>query len=687
LKQVLRILAIAYSGYLLLVLLVLTPALNLAPPWLVKQYLGRELKTEIVWFNPFTLSLELRRTELPEHDGSRFLSLDRARVDLSLASLWSGALVFDEVDIDKFYVHVIELADGAFNFSDMIPPADPQPAPTEPAGIPAVTIQRFDFDAEAMVFTSRARAKPASTKLSAIAIKVDGLSTVHEEGKPYTLDATGENGGQLKWVGEISIPGAYSEGTLTLTDIALRPLWQFAEDRLAFELAAGRASIAGRYRVDWNNELDYRVTRGEVSLHDIAILPQAPQDLPDTSLALGSLTLAGIELDGAARHMTAESLAVGELAISGWSEGDQISLVRLFAGDPPDSSAQQAPPPAATKGGDTEWTAELGKLELSGSSLRWRSEYTDPPLLEVAPLEASAGPIKWPLAGDTAVKLNLVVNGQAQAAVEGKLDLARGAGSLSYQLAALPLAWFNPNFPPNLNAQITAGQLQVEGDVTLAQYTPLTIALDGAIKGFSGKLKDAEESLTAWETVRWDQLLIDMEQHTVALATLVIDGYSGRIHINKDGSINAQKLWQQEVGAEVEDVKEDLAVGKPWVVSIPLIRISDSEIDFKDESLPIQFGTVVGAIDGTIKDISTKPGSRARVDIKGSVDGYAPVSLVGSAEPLSSPPRAGPGADLRGGRHGATLPLFRHLRGLRHRARRARTGPEVRPREQPTQGQ
>ncbi len=642
-KRVLRILATAYIGYLLLVLLVLTPALNLAPPWLVKKYLGRELHSEMVWFNPFTLSLELGRTELPEHDGSRFLSLDRARVDLSLASLWSGALVFDEVKIEKFYVHVIAMADGSFNFSDMIPPTDPQavpiePAPTGPAAIPAVTIQRFDFDAEEMVFTSRAGAKPASTKLSGIAITVDGLSTVHEEGKPYTLDAAGENGGQLKWVGEISIPRAYSEGTLVLKDIELRPLWQFAQDRLAFELADGRASIEGRYRVDWNNELDYRVTRGEVRLRDIAILPQAPPDLPDTSLALGSLTLAGIELDSAARHMSAESLAVGELAISGWSEGDQISLARLFSGDPPAGSAQQAPPPAATKAGDTEWTAELGRLELSGGNLRWRSEYTDPPLLEVAPLEASASPLKWPLAGDTALMMKAVVNGQVQAAVDGRLDLAQGAGSLSYQLAALPLAWFNPNFPPNLNALITAGQLQVEGEVTLAQYTPLTLALNGAIKGFSGKLKDAEESLTAWETVRWDKLLIDMEQHTVALAKLVIDGYSGRIHINKDGSINAQNLWKQEVGAQVEEVKEDLAAGKPWVVSLPLIRISDSEIDFRDESLPIQFGTVVGDIDGNITDISTKPGSRARVDIKGSVDGYAPVSLVGSAEPLASPP-------------------------------------------------
>ncbi len=637
-KRALRILGISYIGYLLLVLLLVTPALNLAPPWLVKKYLGRELHSEIIWFNPFTLSLELRRTELPEHDGSRFLSLDRARVDLSVESLWRGALVFDEVSIEQLYVNLIELADGTFNFSDMIPPADPQAAPSDPGSIPALTIHHLNLNAQEIAFTSQARGKPASTKLSEITLGIDGLSTVHEEGKPYSLAAASDSGGKLSWEGELSIPRTYSEGTLSLEGVQLRPLWQFVQDSLAFELADGSASVEGRYRVDWGNALHYGITQGEVRLADIAVRPKSPQDLADTSLALGSLVLAGIELDGTARQLRAESLAIEELAVSGWSKGNEVSLVRLFSGDPPAGSATQAPPETGATGADASWRAELGRFQLGGSSLRWRSEFTDPPLLEFLPLEATAGPIRWPLEGDTAVQLNLVVNDGTTAAVEGTLDLARGAGKLSYQLAGLPLAWFNPNFPANLNAQITDGKLQVEGDVALKQYQPLQIAMNGAVRGFAGKLKDAEESLTAWETVRWDKLLIDMEQHTVELAKLVIDGYSGRIHINRDGSINAQNLWQQEVGAEVEEVKEDLGEGKPWGVKLPLIRISDSEIDFKDESLPIHFGTVVGDIDGNIKGISTAPGSIARVDIKGSVEGYAPVTLAGTAEPLRSPP-------------------------------------------------
>ncbi len=637
-KRVIRILVIIYLSYLAFVLLLVTPALNLLPGWAVKKYLGRELQSEIIWFNPFTLSLELNKTAIPELDGSRFVSLDRASVNLSLESLWSGALVFDELGVTQLYVHVIENADGSFNFSDMLPPADPEAPPAESTGIFPVTIHNFNFNSEQLVYTNATREKPFSSELNGLELKVAGLSTVLEEGKPYVLDATGESGSQLHWEGEVSIPRSFSEGTLAVTDLHLPALWRIAEPWVAFELPEGTASVEGRYRVDWSEGVDYRVSQGEIRLDGIAINPKPTTDLPDTAVALGKLKLSGIELDGPKQHVDLEALVISELAISGWSEGDQVSLARLFSLNLPGDDTQDPPADEDSGGGEAGWTATLNTFQLDNSGVRWRSEFTEPALLEITPLEASASDIKWPLEGDSDLALKLSVNGETSASVEGTLNLALGAGNLSYQLSALPLAWFNPNLPAALNAELTDGTLQLNGEVTLAEYTPVSIGLDGAINGFAGKITDAEQSLTSWETVRWEKLRIDMEKHQVELAKLSIDNYSGRIHINKDGSINAQNVWQQEVGDEAEVVKEEMSEGEPWTVTVPLIRITDSEIDFMDESLPIHFRTVIGDINGDIKDISSDEGTKTAVDIKGSVDGYAPVKLAGTAQPLRSPP-------------------------------------------------
>lgn len=645
-RKVLRILAIIYASYLALALLVITPALNLLPPWLAKKYLDREYHSEFVWFNPFTLSLELYETQMPERDGERFASLERASVNLSLASLYKPGIVFDKLEVIQLFLHVVQKPDGNFNFTDLLPPEDPAAPPPEPAGIPAVTIDDFHFSSEQLMYTDQTREKPYSSELNGLDLSVLGLSTVLEEGKPYSLDATGEAGGQLHWKGEVSIPRGYSKGTLALTDLHLPALWRIAEPWVAFELTQGKVSVEGQYSVDWSEAVKYQVGQGEFRLDEVAVAPKAGIDLPDTSVSLGSLRLDGIELDGPAQHVNLQSLVIKELAVNGWSEGADASLSRLFAVALPE--AEEDPSAAQDSSDEGSWTALLGSVQLADSKLRWRSEFTNPGLLEVSPLEAEASSIKWPLEGDTELSLSLSVNGEASTSVQGTLDLAQGVGKLNYELESLPIPWFNPNFPAALNVKITDGRLQVKGDITLADFAPGLISMDGSIDGFAGAMTDTEESLTSWETVRWETLRLDMNQNTIDLAKLSIDDYKGRIHINKDGSINAQNVWKQEVGDQAKEVKDDLSEGQPWQVQAPLVSITDSEIDFMDESLPINFRTVIGDINGHIKNISSEAGAKTQVDIKGSVDGYAPVTLGGTAQPLRSPPAIDLGLNFSG---------------------------------------
>lgn len=643
-RKLIRILAIAYLVYLGLVLLVVTPALYFLPPKFVKDYLGRELHADFILFNPFTLSLEASNVALPDRDGSPFMSLDSASVNLSLASIWRPGLVFDRVAVQGLMVDVKQAADGGFNFDDMIPPEDPDAPPEEPTAIPGITIDQLDFHSEQLTFSSAARAQPFKTQLNSIAIDVKGLSTVLEEGKPYRLDAYGEDGGELHWEGEISIPRGRSEGSLRLATLHLPQIWRLVEPWVAFEVLGGDLSIGGNYTLDWSEEVTYGIDQGEFSIESVDIQPKQANTPEDTSLSLGSLVLSGIALDSSNQHLDVDAFEVQELAVEGWSEGDEISLAELFAVELPADDSQAPPEQEAAE--QPGWTAKLKRFQLSDSELHWRSEFTDPARLDVLPITASATSINWPLTGDSDLSLALTINGQTSASVEGVLDLGTGLGQLDYKLEALPLPWFNPNLPAPLKAKITSGQFRLAGDAVLADFAPTRINASGAITAFSGQLEGAEESLTSWETVRWDKLAVDLEQRSIGLEKLSIDNYVGRIHINKDGSINAQNAWQAELAAETGEPDAERAPAAaeaqeeetPWTVSVPRIHITDSVIDFMDESLPITFRTVIGDINGDIDGLSSKPDSATRVDIKGSVDGYAPVTLAGTAEPLLTPP-------------------------------------------------
>jgi Domain of Unknown Function (DUF748) len=634
LRKVVRVVAVVYITYIALSVLVVMPAANFFAPRFVQENYGRELRTDIIIFNPFTLTAEVRGASLLERDGSPFAALERATVNLSLASALGQGLVFNEVSVLGLKLHVRRTGPEEFNFSDMLADGNNESETQPPGEMPALTVQRLSFTAERISLTDEAREEPFTTHYEGLDIAVTDLSTVVAEGKPYRIDATAESGGALRWEGTVSLPGASSQGSLSVSNLSLQTLWRFARPWLNFELRDGRAGIRGDYSISWADGFAYQVSGGEVELEMLDLQALDPGQLPDTGITLESLRISGIEVNGTEQNLEVAAVDVGQLSIAGWSEGDRVSLVELFAVQ----GLPESEPDAEEATQSAPWTATVADIRLQDSDVSWRSEFTDPPLMKLSPLSARAQSISWPLQGDSPLSLEFTVNQQTQLKMDGSLALASGEGTINYELDQLPLAWFNPNLPSALKAHITDGQLQVSGALNLGEFLPQLVQMNGAITSFSGTMEGSEESLTRWDAVRWEQLEVDLEKRQVYLAKLQLHDYEGRVHIAEDGSINASKVWQDEVGEKADELVEELEWDQPWKVEIPEIYISESAIDFKDESLPIPFRTVIGDVNGEILNINSAPGAQAKVDIKGSVDGYAPVTLAGTAVPLGEPP-------------------------------------------------
>ncbi|MEP1595832.1 MAG: DUF748 domain-containing protein, partial [Halieaceae bacterium] len=219
-----------------------------------------------------------------------------------------------------------------------------------------------------------------------------------------------------------------------------------------------------------------------------------------------------------------------------------------------------------------------------------------------------------------------------------RINLESGAGTIDYDLAELPLSWFSPNLPTVLNANIDSGSASTRGELRLAEFAPVSTVMNGAISDFSMIITEEEESLSGVEQLRWHNLAIDIPAKSVRIDKLHIQEYNGRLHIKEDGSINTQRLLQEEL-AEVEaEQSPEEAAEDSWSVEIPEIVFADSQIDFKDESLPLNFQTLIGEVNGEINGFGTDPASEMAVDLKGSVDGYAPVILNGNARPFGELP-------------------------------------------------
>jgi hypothetical protein len=640
-----------YLSYLLLSLLVVLPVLNIGAPILSERLLQRELRTELILFNPFTLAVEVRKASLSEHQqpDAVFAGFDRLEVNLSTASLWQTGWVLDAALLEGFHAHLRRTGSDAFNISDLITSEEDAGEDPEPAEIPGVTIEELALHAKRLQVTDETRDPVYQTHWDDLAIAATDLSTVREAGQPYQLSATAEAGGRLEWEGDVSIPGAYSEGRISLSNVQLRTAWRFAEPWLAFELASGALGMSGAYRIDWGDAMVWTLSGAQVSIDTVDVAPKEPGAIPDTHARLGGIAVSGISVDSTTQSVDVAQITVNNIDIAGFSEGTDVSLVDMFAVSLPEDVAELgAEAEAAAAAAAEPWRVKVASVTGTGGQLDWGSEFTDPGTTRIREFVFNAGGITWPAEGPADIGLSFTLNERASLEVAGKLHPGDGTGEFQYTLDDLPLEWFSPNLPDALNADVSGGPVTTTGSASLADFAPTQVVLDGEVGKLQIIIHEETDAISGWESFRWKNLILDIPQQAVTAEALFLDRYQGRLHIREDGTINSQRLLQEEAaenGAASEEPEES---AKPWQVSLPSILISKSALDFKDESLPLEFQTVVGNLNGDITGFSTAPDSQMTVDLKGTVDGYAPVVLAGTAQPFREMPALDMGLSFEG---------------------------------------
>jgi hypothetical protein len=673
LRKVVRWCIGLYLGWVLLVIFLVWPLLNILPHHMIREQLQREFHSELILFNPFTLTLEVRRGVLRDSDDTAMLSVEYLHANLGLASLWQRALLLQDVTVLGPRVHLVQRADGALNLLAMLPEGE-QAAPQSPPGKPfPLRLEELYLSGGEVTLEDRTLSTPWRSGVHKLELRVSDLSTLAGERGHYRLDLEAREGGAIGAEGSLALGDASLAGDLEIDALQLAPAVRRADPLLPFSLSAGSLDLSSGFELDWQNELQARVEGGQITLREIAARPRDTGAWPDTHLRLQTLDLKALNLDLAEQRLGAESLALRGLDVSGWQEGEQISLLALLPAAEPESgdTAAKAEQPAETgeqaAGVDT-WRASLEQLSLTEGRAHWRSPFTEP-ALTVAPISAEVRELEWPAEAASPLALNLRINQTATFSLDGEVDVGRGSGQLEASLQSLPLAWFAPNLPAALRAEIGDGHLGSEAQLTLQDFTPSRISLDGGIEDFLILIRGADNELTSWDQLAWQAVDIDLPQRQVTVGSVLLDGFSGRLHIDPQGRVNltrvlaadddtqaasgeregapdgGEQLAAQSEASPTETASDSTASGPDaepaspdWQVAVPEIQVADSALDFMDESLPIRFRTVIGDLEGSITGFRLDPEARVVIDLDGAVDGYAPVSLSGHALPLRSPP-------------------------------------------------
>lgn len=660
------------------------------------------LLDKIILLNPFTLAVTVRGAASDNPDHSRFWAFDRLYADLSLSSLWRRQLVLEKVQLQGLYVQVEQTAPDRYNFSDILDyraARAPSPATAAQADAEAkifpISIERIELDASHLGVRAPHWSEPLAIGIEKLGIEVDAFSTVAvnrskdvslEPAKPaidvevvsplhsgavaigigaiksdflrdddpfaaqidellfsmegfsgagqeqtYRLDAKPHAGGALHAEGRFHLLEKRADGALRVDAFNLLPAWHYLAPQLAFETQRGLLDADVPYRVQWGDALRYTIDNARVALRELQL--QSRRDA-DTQLGLRALNIEGIGVDGEQHSVHIAAIKLDDLALRGWNDAAQISLRDMFQFKSKSDAADS----------DSEWQVAVDDIATQGGQLRWRTHLLDVPELVAAPLAAHATQIHWPVAKDAQFDVQTRINDTTQLAVKGIMNLADRTGKLGIDIAGLPLQWGNRLLGEQIAAKLVSGSASAHVDVALDKGQPTTVRSDGSVDQLELQRLPDEQKLAAWQRLEWKKLAVNLPKQKMRIERIDATKPWVQFRLNADGTNNFQQLTAQRqvekpvAASQPAPQRATVGASKPWLFSIGTVHSENGLLDFRDASMARTFHTTIADFTGNVEGLSNREGALAKIAFKGTVDGYAPVALTGTANPFTETP-------------------------------------------------
>jgi Domain of Unknown Function (DUF748) len=631
-----------------------------------------------VRINPFLFQVEIKDFSLTGADETKLAGFARLFVDFDLSSLWHRAYTFGHIDIDSPFANAVIFKDGSLNLSQLSPKTATKPKPDQKDAepIPALRIGSFKVTQGFLSFDDRRRPSDFATRLEPINFELQNFSTGVQGGR-FTFTGASKLGERIEWHGHLSVQPIESDGEFQIAGLQVHTIWEYLEDRLSFLVNSGKIDLNATYKFSLQDDVDLKVEVAKVALTDLAV---RPKDSDIDWITVPELILSGTTFDLKGRQAHSDSLSLKDVHLVTWLEPDgSLNLLKLAATPGPASASPPAPtlataPPPAGAAPPKAWQYDLREFALSDASISAEDRRTKPAAkVLLAPLSIKVLGVNLDLAKALSISLDTKINNAGSLSVTGEVTPQPPAANLNLKLAGIELAALQPYISQYTSMTLLAGALS--GD------TKFSFGANQPAWQFGGNLSVANlhtvDNALHEDFINWDRLEIQGLNFQHQPDRLDIDQVMARklyarVMVEPDESINVKRVLagpgatvtapsgntgppvaataapapaaplpraskspkSPRRAASVVPAAPNAAPGMP--MSIKRIVIKGSQANFADLSVMPNFSTGIQNLEGTILGLSSKTGSRAKVDLHGSVDAFAPVSITGEVNVLSA---------------------------------------------------
>jgi uncharacterized protein involved in outer membrane biogenesis len=641
----------------------------------VRQHYGRTLQLGDVRFNPFTLKLDVIGLSLPDADGQPLLSFARLHVDLQLASLWRLGASFKEILLEQPYVRAVIRKDGELNLADLgkgfaeAPPKKPPAAEEKPARL---FIGRFAVTGGSAAFADQTRAFQA--ELKPIGFELRDFSTVGNRGGAYRLSATLEQGGRFNWDGTLRLTPFGSRGQFEVADVHVRTLWEYLRAALPCELDSGTLGLRGDYELTSGaGPLQARLGLANATVSDLGIKPKGAAD---DYIKLGKLSIDDTRIDLSGHSVQVAKVTLSGGAIKVWlDEQGHVNLMDLSGrGAPAEPDAPQHQPVAAqTSGGSAAaWTVAVPQIAVEGLKIAAEDRQVHPALaINIDPLNLTVGGFNTRPDDVLDLTLDSTINGSGKLSAKGKLTPRSGAASLHADLLGLGLPAIQPYLSRYTSMTLAKGTLGAHVD--LEHGADGTLQIKGSTRVSDLKTVDDKNrrDFVTWKELKVEEASYRSRPQSLRIKSVTLVQPYARMIIFPDRTTNIGEILSP-AGSKPAASPEPAAQaapqataatapprdrsaprqrkGKaaaaasvappkpltPWPLSIGAVRFVNATLDYTDLWIKPSFSVGIQALNGAVTGLSSDPHSRAKVELAGKIERYAPAHIGGELNVLSA---------------------------------------------------
>ena len=611
--------------------------------------------------NPFLFQVELKDFSLPDAAGAKMVGFERLFVDFGISTLWRRALVFKAIAIDGPFAHAVVAPDGAVNLMRLAPKPQPSPSPPPKTGpLPAIQVGDFAVSRGLVTYDDLSRPTHFNTRLEPINFDLRDFSTSGEDGR-FTFSGASKLGERIEWHGSIGVQPVQSDGELRITGLRARTLWEYLEDQLGFVVDSGTIDIAAGYRFALKDAVDLKVDVSKVALADLGISPRGAG--AEQWITVPSLTVEGATLDLAQRQARVESVAVSGVKLTTWMEADKSFNLARLAVPPHALPAPQSPapvalpePPAPALPGAQPWRFDLHEFSFQAAAISAEDRGMKPAAkLLLAPFSLKVTDASLDLTKPVGLTLDTGINGSGSLHVDGQVTPRPMGANLAVKLAALDLKAIQPYLAEYTSMTLLGGRLGGDARVRYGQAKP-AILLTGNVR--VDKLHTVDNALRD-DFISWDRLDVlgikfSQGPNRLDIDQVVASKPYARVIVEADASLNVKRVLTAPGAASTAsaaphkppDAQPAPPAHEPpaaaanaapaMPVAIHKIVVRGGKANFSDLSVKPNFSAGIQELQGSVLGLSSKSGSRAKIDLHGQVDPFAPVAITGELNPLSA---------------------------------------------------